>query len=159
MLLPNNKEISKAQAQNVFDYSQQIIQDLPPKALQQILGGYESDIDIKRHNLQDLKDFLMKKRQFLLNLLENPNLLEHESFTNLLWAVFHLTEELTHRKNLSALLKTDGEHLANDIKRVERLLVSQWLAYMKHLKSDYPYLFSLAMRTNPFDASASVEVK
>jgi hypothetical protein len=30
---------------------------------------------------------------------------------------------------------------------------------MKHLKADYPYLFSLAVRTNPFDANASVEVK
>jgi len=26
---------------------------------------------------------------------------------------------------------------------------------MQHLKSAYPYLFSLAMRTNPFDADAS----
>jgi hypothetical protein len=30
---------------------------------------------------------------------------------------------------------------------------------MKHLKENYPYLFSLAMRTNPFDADASVIVK
>jgi hypothetical protein len=38
-------------------------------------------------------------------------------------------------------------------------LIMQWLDYMKHLKHDYPYLFSLAMRTNPFDANASIEVK
>jgi hypothetical protein len=30
---------------------------------------------------------------------------------------------------------------------------------MKHLKANYPYLFSLAVRTNPFDTNASVEVK
>jgi len=30
---------------------------------------------------------------------------------------------------------------------------------MKHLKTNYPYLFSLAVRTNPFDTNASVEVK
>jgi len=30
---------------------------------------------------------------------------------------------------------------------------------MKHLKANYPYLFSLAARTNPFDANASIEVK
>jgi hypothetical protein len=30
---------------------------------------------------------------------------------------------------------------------------------MEHLKNDYPYLFSLAVRTNPFDPNASVEVK
>jgi hypothetical protein len=30
---------------------------------------------------------------------------------------------------------------------------------MKHLKTEYPYLFSLAMRTNPFDLEASPIVK
>jgi len=53
------------------------------------------NIDSKRGDLENIRNFLKEKRQFLLNLLENPNLLEHESFTNLLWAVFHLTEELT----------------------------------------------------------------
>jgi hypothetical protein len=30
-----------------------------------------------------------------------------------------------------------------------------WLEYMEHLKDNYPYLFSLAMRVNPFDKTAS----
>jgi hypothetical protein len=29
---------------------------------------------------------------------------------------------------------------------------------MRHLRDDYPYLFSLARRTNPFDPAARVEV-
>jgi hypothetical protein len=29
---------------------------------------------------------------------------------------------------------------------------------MGHLKKRYPYLFSFAMRTNPFDESATVEM-
>ena len=49
----------------------------------------------------------------------------------------------------------DYQHLAGDIKRVYGQIVPQWLAYMAHLKRTYPYLFSLAMRTNPFDASAT----
>lgn len=117
------------------------------------------NIDSKRGDLEAIKKFLKEKRQFLLNLLENPNLLEHESFTNLLWAVFHLTEELIHRRNLRELPETDYQHLAGDIKRVYHLLIAEWLDYMQHLKNNYPYLFSLAMRTNPFDASASVEVR
>jgi hypothetical protein len=39
------------------------------------------------------------------------------------------------------------------------MLVHQWLDYMRHLKKDYPYLFSLAMRTNPFDQEATPVVK
>ncbi|MBU1852641.1 MAG: hypothetical protein KJ957_01185 [Candidatus Omnitrophica bacterium] len=120
---------------------------------------HDYNIDSRRGNLENVKSLLKEKRQFLLNLLENPNLLEHESFTNLLWAVFHLTEELIHRRSLNDLPDTDYQHLAGDIKRVYHLLIAEWLNYMKHLKNNYPYLFSLALRTNPFDANASVEVK
>lgn len=121
--------------------------------------NHSYNIDSKKSDLENIKKFLKEKRQFLLNLLENPNLLEHESFTNLLWAVFHLTEELTHRKSLNGLPENDCQHLAGDIKRAYYLLIVEWLYYMKHLKANYPYLFSLAARTNPFDANASVEVK
>lgn len=121
--------------------------------------NHSYNIDSKKSDLENIKKFLKEKRQFLLNLLENPNLLEHESFTNLLWAVFHLTEELTHRRSLNGLPENDYQHLAGDIKRAYYLLIVEWLYYMKHLKANYPYLFSLAARTNPFDANASVEVK
>jgi hypothetical protein len=43
--------------------------------------------------------------------------------------------------------------------RVYGLLVREWLSYMQHLKGTYPYLFSLAMRTNPFDSQASPVVR
>jgi len=38
-------------------------------------------------------------------------------------------------------------------------LMLEWITYMEYLKIHYPYLFSLAMRKNPFDESASVVVK
>jgi len=94
-----------------------------------------------------------------LRLLENPNLLEHESFTELLWAVFHLTEELCSRVDLKQFPDADFQHLSGDIKRAYVLLIAEWLAYMKHLRDSYPYLFSLAARMNPFDPKASPIVK
>jgi hypothetical protein len=122
------------------------------------LKKHDYGVNSKKGNLEDLKRFLMGKRDFLLRLLENPNLLEHESFTELLWAVFHFTEELTCREDVKQLIATDYDHISGDIKRAYVLLISEWLAYMKHLKTDYPYLFSLAIRTNPFDPDASPEV-
>lgn len=122
------------------------------------LAGYDYNIDSGRSDLVTLKSFLIEKRNFLLGLLENPNLLEHESFSELLWAVFHLTEELASRKDFKDLPKTDLDHLSGDIKRAYVLLISQWLHYMQHLQADYPYLFSLATRTNPFDPQAHAEV-
>ena len=123
------------------------------------LRNYDYGVHIQKVSLEDLRTFLMGKRDFLLRLLENPNLLEHERFTELLRGVFHLTEELANRDDIRDLPDTDYEHLAGDIKRVYVQLVHQWLDYMKHLKNNYPYLFSLAMRTNPFDMEASPIVK
>lgn len=123
------------------------------------VSSHDCLLDSKKGDLEKLKSFLKEKRQFFLNLLENQNLLEHESFTNLLWAVFHLTEELTHRKKCFGLADSDYKHLTGDIKRVYHLLIIEWMNYMKHLQNNYPYLFSLALRTNPFDPNASVEIK
>jgi hypothetical protein len=119
------------------------------------LKGHEYLVDIKRVDLEELRRFLLGKRDLLLRLLENPILLEHESFTDLLWAVHHLTEELIHRKDFASLPDTDLNHLRGDMKRVYAALVTAWLAYMAHLKVSYPYLFSLAIRVNPFDKNAS----
>jgi hypothetical protein len=108
--------------------------------------------------LEDLRDFLVQKRDFLLRLLENPNLLEHDTFSSLLLAVFHLTEELVQRSDLDRLTAPDKKHLATDVQRAYVLLIREWLAYMAHLQKYYPYLFSLALRTNPFDPDATPEI-
>lgn len=123
------------------------------------LQSYDFRIEIHKGDLEELKIFLIRERGFLLGLLENPNLLEHESFTDLLWAVFHLAEELASRASLRELPGMDYEHLAGDLQRAYSLLVSEWLSYMKHLRQDYPYLFSLAIRMNPFDPKASPEIR
>lgn len=123
------------------------------------LKGYDCNVQPTPEDLEELKLFLVSKRTFLLRLLANPNLLEHDTFTHLLWAVFHLTDELAHRKDLGTIPQSDHRHLAGDVKRAYLLLVSEWVDYMRHLKVRYPYLFSLAMRTNPFDVDATPEVQ
>ena len=95
----------------------------------------------------------------MLSLLQNSNLLEHESFSDLLWSVFHLAEELEAREDIENLSSADCNHIAYDIKRAYVLLISEWLNYMNHLRTDYPYLFSLAIRMNPFDPDAVPEIK
>ena len=98
------------------------------------LRTYRCAVDVDEIDLVALRDFLKQKRDFLLRMLENPIMLEHESFTEVLRATFHL---------------------AGDINRVYGLLVRQWLEYMAYMKRNYPYLFSLTMRTNPFDETAT----
>ena len=119
------------------------------------LKEHDYKVEIDKINLEAMHEFLLNRREFMVRLLENPTLSEHESFSALLWAVFHLAEELSYRDDFAALPGSDLAHLASDMKRAYALLGVQWLEYMKHLKENYPYLFSLAMRTNPFDKDAS----
>jgi len=121
-----------------------------PSRIRQCLKGHDYRIDPEKVDWESVRALLVGKRNFLVRLLENPNLLEHESFTDLLWAVFHLTEELDARQDFRGLPDADRQHLGGDLKSVYGRL-----AYMEHLSADYPYLFSLALRTNPFDPSAS----
>ncbi len=119
--------------------------------------AYHLPVDVNYSNLDlgQLKEFLSRNREFLLTLLENPTLLEHDRFTDLLWAITHLDEELEARPSLSNLPDKDLDHLAGDIRRMYDHLASEWLDYVEHLKSNYPYLFSLKLRTHPFQEHPS----
>lgn len=116
------------------------------------------DVDITKIDLVELKQLLISKGDFLTRLLENPTLYEHETFTELLRTVFHLYEEVSYRKNINTIIGPDLNHIKEDIKRCYGHLVFQWLMHMNHLKNNYPYLYSLAIRTNPFDINACIEI-
>jgi hypothetical protein len=134
-------------------------QDSDFKDAANTIYNFNHTLDIQPEQIEDFKEFLLGKRNFMLRLLENPNLLEHETFTELLWAVFHLTDELGARKKISKEYENDYCHMIIDLQRVYRLLTLEWIAYMHHLKNDYPYLYSFAIRTNPFKAKNTVEIK
>jgi len=114
--------------------------------------------DCQELNLEAMRALLIEKRQFLLTLLENPNILEHEHFTDLLWATFHLSEELEARASLDDLPDSDLGHIAVDIERLFSLLIVEWVAYAEHLQTNYPYLFSLVTRIHPFQEHPSAVV-
>jgi hypothetical protein len=117
------------------------------------------EVDMARLDLGALKQFLSAKRPYLLTLLENPNLLEHDRFTDLLWATTHVDEELEARPRLSDLPKEDLAHLAGDIQRMYDHLAGEWIDHVQHLKSAYPFLFSLVLRTHPFQENPSAVVR
>jgi hypothetical protein len=127
-------------------------------AARDALTAHETRIDLGACDLAELKAVLVREKPFLLGLLGNQALLEHESFTELLWAVTHLAEELEARATFEDLPLPDRIHLAGDVKRAYTQLGAQWLDYVHHLQLAYPYLFSLAVRTNPLDPDAAVNV-
>jgi hypothetical protein len=132
--------------------------DAEYRAAEQAVAQHQPKIDIGACDLDELKTMLVAEKPFLLGLLSNQSLLEHEQFTELLWAVTHLAEELEARTGFGALPTPDRIHLTGDVKRAYALLTLQWLSYLQHLQAQYPYLFSLAARINPLDPDAGVEL-
>ena len=132
--------------------------DVDFNATRQFLNGQHISLDSRAGDLKALKLFLSEEKGVMLMLLENPNLLEHDSFTDLLWAVFHLMQELQARPSLDQLPETDLDHLSGDLQRAFNHLLTEWLSYLWHLRNDYPYLYSLAVRMNPMNPEARAEV-
>jgi len=122
-------------------------------------ASFKYSIVFDVEGLEQLRDFLKEEHSFLVRLLENPILLENQRFTDLLWAVFHLSEELNFRESLRNLPKGDISHLKTDLRRAYSKIIAEWISYTEHLKGRYPFLFSLASRINPLNPKASPVVQ
>lgn len=136
--------------------------DLPEnsfKLIESTLLHYQGSISADSLDIVKLKELVWPRGELVLRFLENPSLQEHEIFTDLLRSVFHLREELGARVEVTGLPRSDIEHLAGDLKRVYALLPGLWLVYMYYLKTNYSYLYSMAIRTNPFCPEKSVVVE
>ena len=122
---------------------------------------FQADISPENREefLRNLNELLTSKREFIINLINNPNLLEKEEFTGLINAILHLDEELEHRKDLSLVTDADFAHLNGDMHRVYNKLIHEWVYYLRYLNKHYPYMIALIIRTNPFDEDAEIYVK
>jgi hypothetical protein len=129
------------------------------KEIEQFLSAHAFEVSLQPQDLEAIRAVLAEKADFLLRLLENPSLLEHEGFTGLLRSIFHLNDELSLRGNLCQLTDADCKHLAGDVRRVYEVLTREWVEYLRYLGQRYPYLLSLAVRTNPFNPHASPVVE
>jgi hypothetical protein len=127
--------------------------------LKKRLISYEYKIDPSSFELEKVHSFLHAKGDLLIRELENADLIENEYFNGLLWATVHLRDELAARPSLKNLPKADLAHLATDAKRAYSLLTLQWIDYLQFLKLKYPFLFSLALRNNPFVENPDVVIR
>jgi len=99
---------------------------------------------------QKLQHDLPHKKRYLLEMFNNPSMLENNQFTEMLWALYHLIDEIGHIEAKNGLPSADIKHLGEDISRAYSLLLHEWIFYLKHLKNFYPYMFTTAVRKNPF---------
>jgi len=101
-------------------------------------------------DLYVMKDLILAKKDFMLELMSNSSLIEKDEFSELLLAVNHILEEFRTRGEIATLDNADIDHLHIDIERAYRHLINGWVTYMLHLEKEYPFLYNLAVRVNPF---------
>ncbi len=118
--------------------------------LSNMMSEYKPEINMEIADLEKLKQLLFKKKEFMLLLMSNPNLMEHDTFTELLLSIFHLIEEFQSRGDVALFNSDDIIHIYMDIERASINITAEWVKYMLHLKKEYPYLHNLAVKTNPY---------
>lgn len=123
------------------------------------IGKYSFHTALVEADLYSLKETLTYRKDHILRLFENANLMEQDRFTGMLWAVYHVYDELRSRESLSNLPVTDIAHLNLDIQRAFQILLIEWIESMRILKKKYPYLYSLAVRKCPFSGDGDATVK
>lgn len=116
------------------------------KYLRKRLSNFNYEIQVEQDRLMRLSVLLNQYREFMLNMLGNDNLLEHDSFTDMLWAVFHVADELQMRQGEYALTEEDISHLTIDMIRAYSAVVHEWANYMSYLKVEYPFLYVIALK-------------
>jgi len=117
--------------------------------------NYRSSFRASASDLSTIHTFLNDYHRYILTLINHPALVDHGGFADLIWSLFHLEDELNRRPDFSSLPLTDMEHLQGDLSRVYENILIQWMDHIVYLKNNYPYLFSLAMRTSPFNPEES----
>lgn len=151
--VPIISTISKFNGNNDILFEKISIKEMSSKEYNKLIKEvkeFRFDIYAEPSKLDELYSTLRNYKDAMLNLLANPNLLEHDSFTDMLWAVFHVIDELQTRGEFDKQDKDDIDHLSNDILRAYTALIIEWVGYMNYLQNEYPFLFTLALRKNPF---------
>lgn len=111
------------------------------KKLSKALLNKSYNIDSTQGDLISLRNFLLDKKEFLTSLMSNSALLEHESFTDLVFAIFHLTDELSLMDKIKDKDQDYYNHLSKDMIRVYGSLCYHFILYAEHIKEQYPYLY------------------
>lgn len=119
------------------------------EACSNILKVHSHEIDFQKINYTQFKKLIVDSREILSSLISNENILEHETFADLLMSLMHLRDEILFVQHME-LTQDDAIHLEGDIIRVYKNLSLQWINYLSHLKQFYPYQYKSSIKFNPF---------
>lgn len=101
--------------------------------------SYIPDLNLTSKEYTTLQDTISYKSEKIERLIENPMLIEHDTFSDLLMAIYHFYKELVGISDFNKLSKNEEIKLKKDAERVYLLLCIEWIEYLNHTKTHYPY--------------------
>lgn len=126
-------------------------------AARRFLKNYSFSIDADKVDFFALHYHLVNRHKYFLKVIENPALMDHESFTDLILSMYHLWEELDYRTDLYNLNAADKADLGAVTESVYRQLASEWLLNVSYTQKHHAARFSNSMRNSPFCFVSTVE--
>ncbi len=112
------------------------------EVVQNQLREVDIDVSVSEETYHRLVEMIRAKRDELLTITSNPLLLDHESFTDLLWGIFHLMDEARLRGEYSAMSAADRRHMEVDFTLTLKLLLVNWAGNILYTKMNYPNYYS-----------------
>ena len=120
------------------------------KEIKEAIENYNCSLKLDENDIDHIYEILCENKEGLIRFIENPYLVEHDIFTDLLQSSIHLYSEIKVRKKNGKLSETDISHLNVDILRMYKYLSKEWLVYIQYIEKEYPFLYTFALDHAPF---------
>ncbi len=98
-------------------------------------------IALNEKTYSKLIEKIQTSRSSFMTLSSNPLLFDHEDFTRILWAIFHVMDEYQLRGTYQDMSQDDISHLNKDYAELLRLLLICFVANAKYLEDTYPNFY------------------
>ena len=116
----------------------------------EVLENYNCSLKLNGNDIEHIYEILCDNKEGIIRFIENPYLVEHDIFTDLLQSAIHLYSEIKFRKKNGKLSDDDINHLNLDVLRLYKYLSKEWIVYIKYIEKEYPFLYTAALEHAPF---------
>ncbi|MEA5040443.1 MAG: hypothetical protein VB086_11480 [Clostridiaceae bacterium] len=114
------------------------------------LKNYPFHVDPNRLDFYGIHYHLSTRHSYFLKVIENPALMEHEDFTDLILRIYLLWEELDGHDDLYSLPEDVRVRLCALVDEVYVLLTNEWLDNARNIQLHQPIRLNKIIQTNPF---------
>ena len=120
---------------------------------QEIIRSTVVTVHTDRDTYEFIRTFLNEKKQDLITLSGNNNLMDQDDFTQLLGGLFQLLDEFSLRGSYEELGESDISHMNDDFARVLILLGTNLAASAEFQQKHFPDFYQKAIRKEKSEAA------